>query len=124
MCLKHAPLRQGVACPINRSSRRYALAWRASRISRHCSAMSGWLSSLERNLPVGRQTLISLTFEDTLRLVRSLFGAERETTGNGSEGQAEKDGRIEAWSRWLFAQTRGHPFFLIEHLKLAVERKG
>jgi predicted ATPase/DNA-binding SARP family transcriptional activator len=87
-------------------------------------ALADWLTSLERNLPVRRQTLISLTFEETLRLVRSLFGAERGTTGNWSEGQAEKDGRIEAWSRWLFAQTRGHPFFLIEHLKLVTERTG
>jgi predicted ATPase/DNA-binding SARP family transcriptional activator len=87
-------------------------------------ALADWLSSLERNLPVRRQTLISLTFEDTLRLVQSLFGAERGTTGNGSEGQAEKDGRIEAWSRWLFAQTRGHPFFLLEHLKLLANEAG
>ena len=87
-------------------------------------ALADWLTSLERNLPVRRQTLISLTFEDTLRLVQSLFGAERGTTGNGSKGQAQKEGRIEAWSRWLFAQTRGHPFFLIEHLKLFAERGG
>jgi DNA-binding SARP family transcriptional activator/predicted ATPase len=86
-------------------------------------ALADWLTSLERNLPVRRQTLISLTFEDTLWLVQSVFGAERGTTGNGSEGQAQKEGRIEAWSRWLFAQTRGHPFFLIEHLKLFAERR-
>src|SRR5206468_3564953 len=75
-------------------------------------ALADWLSSLEQNLPVRRQTLISLTFEETLRLVQSLFGAERGTMGNEGEGQAEKGGSIEAWSRWLFAQTRGHPFFL------------
>jgi len=87
-------------------------------------ALADWLSSLERNLPVRRQTLNSLTFEDTLRLVGSLFGADSGTTENGGEGQAQKDGRIEAWSRWLFAQTRGHPFFLIEHLKLFAEQRG
>ena len=87
-------------------------------------ALADWLTSLERNLPVRRQTLISLTFEETLRLVQSLFGAGKGTPGNGSEGQVEKSGSIEAWSRWLFAQTRGHPFFLIEHLKLFAERRG
>jgi DNA-binding SARP family transcriptional activator/predicted ATPase len=85
-------------------------------------SLADWLSSLERNLPVRRQTLIALTFEETLRLVRSHFGTERGTMGNGNEGQAEKGDRIEAWSKWLFAQTRGHPFFLIEHLKLLAER--
>jgi len=34
------------------------------------------------------------------------------------------DESIEAWSQWLFAETRGHPFFLIEHLKLLADRKG
>src|SRR5205814_5139196 len=76
-------------------------------------ALGDWLTSLERNLPVRRQTLISLSFEDTLRLVRSLFSADRGTTGNGIEGEAGKGGSIETWSRWLFAETRGHPFFLI-----------
>jgi predicted ATPase len=87
-------------------------------------ALVGWLSSLEQTLPVRRQTLISLVFEDTLRLVQSLFGAEKGTTGNEGEGHAEKEGSIEAWSRWLFAETRGHPFFLIEHLKVVAERIG
>src|SRR6266571_1471279 len=87
-------------------------------------ALAEWLTSLERNLPVRRQTLMLLVFEDTLRLVQSLFGAGKGTPGNEGEGQAEKDESIEAWSQWLFAETRGHPFFLIEHLKLVAERRG
>src|SRR6266699_340911 len=87
-------------------------------------ALADWLSSLERNLPVRRQTLMLLTFEETLRLVQSLFGAGKGTPGAGGKGQPEKDESIEAWSKWLFAETRGHPFFLIEHLKLVTERKG
>jgi DNA-binding SARP family transcriptional activator len=85
--------------------------------------LAEWLSSLERNLPVRRQTLISLTFEDTQRLVESLFGAGKGTPGDGGEGQVQKEESIEAWSRWLFAETRGNPFFLIEHLKLLAERR-
>src|SRR5205807_8552343 len=86
--------------------------------------LADWLGSLERNLPVRRQALTALTFEETLRLVQSLFGAGKGTPGNGGEGQPEKDESIEAWSKWLFAQTRGHPFFLVEHLKLLADRKG
>src|SRR5205085_10818973 len=66
----------------------------------------------------------ALTFEETRRLVQSLFGAGKGIAGDGGEGQAEKEERIEAWSKWLFAETRGHPFFLIEHLKLLADRKG
>jgi DNA-binding SARP family transcriptional activator/predicted ATPase len=87
-------------------------------------ALADWLTGLERNLQVRRQILNSLTFEDTMRLLGSLFTVGSGTIENGSEGQAEKDGRIEAWSRWLFAQTKGHPFFLIEHLKLFAEQRG
>src|SRR5438094_596221 len=86
--------------------------------------LADWLGSLERNLLVRRQTLTALTFEDTLRLVQSLFGDSKGTPGDGGKGQPEKDESIEAWSKWLFAQTRGHPLFLIEHLKLLAEQKG
>ena len=87
-------------------------------------ALADWLGSLERNLPVRRQALSSLTFEETMRLVQSLFGAGRGTPGDRGEGQLEKDESIEVWIQWLFAQTRGHPFFLIEHLKMTTERGG
>ena len=91
-------------------------------------ALAKWLASLERTLPVRRQTLISLTFEETLRLVESLFGAERGTSeygdkGQAHKGQAHKDGSMEAWGRWIFAETRGHPFFLIEYLKILAEQR-
>src|SRR5947207_10251410 len=87
-------------------------------------ALADWLGSLERNVPVRPEALTALTFEDTLRLVQSLFGAGKGIPGDGGKGQPEKDESIEAWSKWLFAETRGHPFFLIEHLKLLAERKG
>src|SRR6266699_2409463 len=86
-------------------------------------ALADWLNGLERNLPVSRQALILLTFEETLQLVRSHFDAESGAKEHGSERQVEKEGGIEAWSRWLFAHTKGHPFFLIEYLKLFAEQR-
>lgn len=85
-------------------------------------ALADWLNGLERNLPVSRQALILLTFEEVLQLVRSHFDTESGAKENGSERQVEKEGGIEAWSRWLFAHTKGHPFFLIEYLKLVAEQ--
>src|SRR5947208_11720751 len=87
-------------------------------------ALADWLGSLERTLPVRRQALTALTFEETLRLVQSLFGAGKGAPRDGGEGQPQKDESIEAWSKWLFTETGGHPFFLIEHLKLLADRKG
>ena len=86
-------------------------------------ALAEWLTNLERTLRVRRQTIISLTFEETLRLVESLFGAEKGTSEHGDKGQAQKVGSIEAWGRWLFAETRGYPFFLIEYLKILAEQR-
>ena len=85
--------------------------------------LADWLNSLEQNLPVRRQALISLTFDETLQLVRSRFDTQREAKEHGSERQVEKEGSIEAWSRWLFAHTKGHPFFLSEYLKLFSEQR-
>lgn len=87
-------------------------------------ALAEWLGGLERTLPVRRHVLTTLTFEETLRLVQSLVGAAKDTSGDGDEGQLEQDESTVAWSKWLFAETRGHPFFLIEYLKLLAERKS
>jgi DNA-binding SARP family transcriptional activator/predicted ATPase len=113
------------------ASRRWATAhlpvlllytFRSDDLARN-TELAEWLSSLERFLPVRRQTLTSLPFEETLQLIQSLFVAERGPTGNGNEGQAKKEEDIEVWSRWLFDQTRGHPFMLVEYFKLVTERR-
>src|SRR6266487_4123735 len=57
-------------------------------------ALAEWLTSLERNLPVRRQTLMLLIFEETLRLVQSLFGAGKGTPGNEGEGQRSEERRV------------------------------
>ena len=41
----------------------------------------------------------------------------------GTRVKPHKDGSIEAWGRWIFAETRGHPFFLIEYLKILAEQR-
>jgi predicted ATPase/DNA-binding SARP family transcriptional activator len=86
------------------------------------ASLADWLSSLERDLPVKRQTLTSLTYEHTLRLVQSLFNADSRVTSSGSEEAAERNGNIETLGQWLFTETSGHPFFLVESLKALTER--
>jgi predicted ATPase len=74
-------------------------------------SLAEWLSYVNRDLPVTRLTLSPLTSEDTLRLIRGL--TDKEATS----GQA-----IERFGQWLFAETGGQPFFLMETLKALLER--
>lgn len=64
-----------------------------------------WLAHLEQNLAVVSLTLEALTGEDTQQLLRSLGTA-----------------RMEALSNWLFAETHGQPFYIMETLKALVDR--
>jgi DNA-binding SARP family transcriptional activator len=66
-----------------------------------------WLSVLERELPVCRMPLGPLTVDDTL----GWLGA----------GDALPDAARDAFGRWLFSETHGHPFFVSETLKMLAE---
>ena len=70
-----------------------------------------WLASLGRELPITRVTLGPLTPEATLQLVQAL-------------GRAVQGGSVaeEEISQWIYAETRGQPFYLVEMLKTLVEQ--
>jgi DNA-binding SARP family transcriptional activator len=72
----------------------------------------GWLSSLERVMPVRRLKLGSLNVEDTLRVLRSITGGEREDPGHG----------LKEFGRRLHAETGGQPFFLLETIRALLDR--
>ncbi len=76
--------------------------------------LADWLSSLERDLPVTRLALDPLTAQETVQLIRSLAPEEL------SEQAESLD--TERFGRWLYAETGGQPFFLMETLKTLVER--
>jgi predicted ATPase len=76
--------------------------------------LTEWLSGLERDLPVTRLALDPLTAEETVQLIRSL--ASEELTGQAERPDDERFGH------WLYAETGGQPFFLLETLKTLVER--
>ena len=75
------------------------------------SALAEWRTALERAVPLTHLPLGPLTAEDILRLLRALSG---------------KDGRhavnLERFGQWLFAETEGQPFYLMETLKVLLER--
>src|SRR6266567_4044607 len=78
------------------------------------SGLAEWRTGMERAVPLTRLPLGPLAMEDIVRLLQALGRA----TG--------KDGRraagLERFGQWLFAETEGQPFYLMETLKVLLER--
>ena len=77
-------------------------------------ALAEWRTGLERALPLTRLQLGPLTGEDVLRLLQILSGAG----GKGGRPPAA----LERFGQWLFAETEGQPFYLMETLKFLMEK--
>ncbi len=76
--------------------------------------LADWLSGLERDVPVTHLGLAPLTPEETVQLIRSLAPEERAAQAESSD--------TERFGRWLYAETGGQPFFLMETLKTLLEQ--
>ena len=76
--------------------------------------LAEWRTGLERAVPLTRLPLGPLTSEDILRLLQTLEGAA------GNEGRRAAD--LERFGQWLFAETEGQPFYLMETLKVLLEQ--
>ena len=74
-------------------------------------ALAEWRTALERAVPLTRLPLGPLTAEDILRLLRALGGKDGKRAAN-----------LERFGQWLFAETEGQPFYLMETLKVLLER--
>lgn len=70
-----------------------------------------WRAGMERAVPLTRLQLSPLTTEDILRLLQALGGKGRRQAPN-----------LERFGQWLFAETEGQPFYLMETLKVLLER--
>src|SRR5437764_8891749 len=73
-----------------------------------------WRASMERIMPLTRLQLDRLTAEDILRLLQTLGGAGGKDNGRAAD--------LERFGQWLFAETEGQPFYLMETLKVLLER--
>jgi tetratricopeptide (TPR) repeat protein len=72
------------------------------------SALAEWLTGLGRDLPSVQLELGALDAEDTRGLVHAL--------------RVDSGARRDEFGRWLFEETGGHPFFVMESLKSLLER--
>jgi tetratricopeptide (TPR) repeat protein len=79
-------------------------------------SLRAWLTGLHHNLPVMELPLAPLTRDETLHLLASM-----ETT-NQTRNSGDL-GRLNAMGQWLFRETHGQPFYLVETLRILLERQ-
>lgn len=75
--------------------------------------LTEWRASLERAVPLTRVHLGSLALEDLFHLLQAF---DRVVDNNGKQTAA-----LERFGQWLFAETEGQPFYLMETLKVLLE---
>ena len=89
------------------------LAMREEEMDR-VADLRGWLSALERVMPVRRLNLGSLNVLDTLQVLLSL------TADAGERGDPARG--LQEFGRRLHAVTGGQPFFLLETIRALLDR--
>ena len=77
-------------------------------------ALAEWRMGMEHAVALTRLHLGPLALEDVLRLLRAVAGAAHKDGGQGAD--------LERFGRWLFAETEGQPFYVMETLKVLLER--
>jgi DNA-binding SARP family transcriptional activator/predicted ATPase len=82
--------------------------------------LQSWLTRLKHDVPCEQLNLAALSAAETEQLVRRLFESkEREKSASDGVG---KPSQLTRFGRWLFKETDGQPFFLVETLKALVEQ--
>jgi len=92
--------------------------------------LSAQLSDLGRDLPITQVPLEVLSQAETMQFLQAIVGeGGRSEPGPawpapaGAEPAPEKPSTLEALGEFLFVQTGGQPFYLLETLKLLRERQ-
>jgi DNA-binding SARP family transcriptional activator len=76
--------------------------------------LAEWRTGMERAVPLTHLQLGPLASEDIMRLLQTFAGA------GGNDVRDATD--LERFGQWLFAETEGQPFYVIETLKVLLER--
>jgi predicted ATPase/DNA-binding SARP family transcriptional activator len=79
-----------------------------------------WLTRLKHDTACVQLDLATLSGAETEQLIRTLLEPEEGEDGAPPAG-VEKLSPLTRFSRWLFEETDGQPFFLVETLKALVE---
>jgi DNA-binding SARP family transcriptional activator/predicted ATPase len=84
------------------------------------SNLQSWLARIKHDVPCEQVNLMALSATETEQLIRTLLEAKEGE--NGVPDGAEEPSQLTRFGRWLFKETDGQPFFLVETLKALVEQ--
>ncbi len=76
--------------------------------------LAQWRTDMERTAPLTRLQLGPLTDEDIVRLLQAV--------GRTTDKDERQLADLERFGQWLFAETEGQPFYVMETLKVLLER--
>ena len=79
--------------------------------------LARWFSGLERDLHATSLRLGLLTLEDLNQLFEGLANVDEWSIAGQSQRAC-----LEEFSKWLFVETRGQPFYVLETLEVLLER--
>jgi DNA-binding SARP family transcriptional activator/predicted ATPase len=79
-----------------------------------------WLTRLKHDVACVPLNLAALSGAETEQLIRTLLKPEEEADGAPPAGDQNLS-QLTRFSRWLFEETDGQPFFLVETLRALVE---
>jgi predicted ATPase len=76
--------------------------------------LARWRTDIERAVPLTHLQPCPLTAEDILHLLQAFGGKGSKDGGRSAD--------LERFGQWLFTETEGQPFYLMETLKVLLER--
>lgn len=80
------------------------------------ATLQAWLTHLEHGAACLQLDLAALSGVETEEMIHALLTAEGDGDAGPTRG-SQKRWRVSRFSRWLFEETDGQPFFLVENLK-------
>ena len=83
------------------------------------AGLAGWLAGVGRDQPLTRLELGNLSVDNIANLLRSVSSPSDEPDAAVETGS----GRVEELCRWLYRETGGQPFFVVETLRALRDRE-
>jgi DNA-binding SARP family transcriptional activator/tetratricopeptide (TPR) repeat protein len=83
------------------------------------SDLQTWWARLKHDIPCKQVNLATFSGKETEQLIHTLFESKEE---GGTSDDMENQSQLTRFGRWLFKETDGQPFFLVETLKALVEQ--
>ncbi len=78
-------------------------------------ALGDWLATLRRSIPLTRLTIGALSLDDTRQIIRSMGRSD-------NAGPHALPRNLASFDERLFAETGGHPLFIVQTLRALAER--